>query len=202
VISLQDPFGFLRFLKTLHWRMITLSTLCSKESAVARMKMVHNFARYLLAENARKGPDYVIAYLKCAQLALSKFLAREKVGSLSELNPKYIFPCLRHGLPKIIGPRDRVSIRHGNPKIVIMWMSIFGIFRVLAGTYKLALATIVEPFGGNQRKLDEMVKYLEANAIRHLHCQAPFHWRKPRPSSPLDAKLLKPQTSSPSSGVS
>lgn len=34
-------------------------------------------------------------------------------------------------------------------------MSIFGIFRVLAGTYKLKLSTISNPFSGSQTFLEE-----------------------------------------------
>jgi len=82
--------------------------------------MIHNFARYLISQEKRRGHDYVIAYLKASQLSLSKYLAREPLGSLQEVNPKYIFPCLRNGLPKIIGPLDRKAIRRNNRKTFIL----------------------------------------------------------------------------------
>lgn len=90
------------------------------KGARARVKMIHNFGRYLLLLNKNRGPDFVIAYLKASQLALSKYIARQPLGSLSEVNPDYIFPRLAHGIPKIIGPRDRISIRHNNRKTIIL----------------------------------------------------------------------------------
>lgn len=120
MVSLQNANAFLTFLSTLSWKVVTLSTLCSLEGAAARVKMIHNFGRYLLTQKNKKGVDYVIAYLKVSQLALSKFLSREKVGSLMELNPDFIFPRLCHGLPKIIGPRDRISLRANNRKVIIL----------------------------------------------------------------------------------
>jgi hypothetical protein len=82
--------------------------------------MIQNFGRYLVSLNKKHGPDYVIAYLKASQLALSKYIAREPFGSLMEANPDYIFPRLAHGIPKIIGPHDRIALRHNNRKTIIL----------------------------------------------------------------------------------
>lgn len=82
--------------------------------------MIHNFSRYLISLDKKHGANYVIAYLKASQLALSKYIAGERVNSLSELNPDYIFPRLASGLPKIIGPHDRIALRHNNRKTIIL----------------------------------------------------------------------------------
>jgi len=120
MVSLKDSKLFLTFINSLSWRVVILATMVSLKGARSRCKMIHNFGQYLITCNRRKGPDYVIAYLKASQLALSKFLAKQPVRSLMEINPDFIFPALRHGLPKIIGPRDRVSIRHNNRKTIIL----------------------------------------------------------------------------------
>jgi hypothetical protein len=120
MVSVKNTKMFLTFVGKLSFRVILLSTMCSFKSSRARVKMIHNFARYLILQNRCKGPDYVIAYLKASQLALSKYLAREPLGSLQEINPSYVFPRLASGLPKIIGPRDRISLRHNNRKVIIM----------------------------------------------------------------------------------
>lgn len=114
MVSLKNTKVFLAFVLKLHWRIIMISTGSSLKGSLPRMKMVHNFAQYLLSQYRKRGADYVIAYLKASQLALSKYLAHDKVTSLMEINPKYIFPKLVHGLPKIIGPLDRAAIRRGN----------------------------------------------------------------------------------------
>lgn len=88
-----------------------------------------------------------------------------------EVNKDFIFPRLASGLPKIIGPLDRVSLRHNNRKTIILWMSIFGIFRVLAGTYKLKVSTISDPFSGNNAFLAEkslLMPQLTVDQLRAL----------------------------------
>lgn len=111
---------FLTFVGSLSWRIVILATMCSLKRSRARVKMIHNFGRYLVNLNRKHGADFVIAYLKASQLALSKFLAREPLGSLMEVNSSYIFPRLAHGLPKIIGPHDRIALRHNNRKTIIL----------------------------------------------------------------------------------
>lgn len=120
MITMKNSKEFLTFLNLLSWRVVILATMGTLKSSRARVKMIHNFGRYLLLLNKKHGSDFVIAYLKASQLSLSKFLAGEPVGSLMEINPDYIFPRLAHGLPKIIGPRDRISLRHNNRKTIIL----------------------------------------------------------------------------------
>jgi hypothetical protein len=120
MVSFKNAKAFLAFVGTLSWRVVLLSTMTSLKGARGRVKMIHNFSRYLLVKNKQKGPDYVIAYLKASQLAISKYLARQPVSSLQEINKDYVFPRLANGLPKIIGPLDRTGIRHNNRKTVIL----------------------------------------------------------------------------------
>lgn len=167
------------------------------------MKMVYNFAQYLLSQKEKKGVDYVIAYLKASQLAVSKYIANDKVSSLMQLNPDYIFPRLSHGLPKIIGPHDRVSIRYNNRKVIILWMSIFGIFRVLAGTYKLKLSTITDEFKGNTDSLRGMEDLIGNVTFRHLHHLFRGKATQEKLFDPLYIdNFLASSSSSPSSKVS
>jgi hypothetical protein len=120
MVSFKNAKAFLTFVGTLSWRVVLLSTMTSLKGARGRVKMIHNFSRYLLIKNKQKGPDYVIAYLKASQLAISKYLARQPVSSLQEINKDYVFPRLASGLPKIIGPHDRTGIRHNNRKTIIL----------------------------------------------------------------------------------
>lgn len=120
MVSFKNAKAFLAFVGTLSWRVVLLSTMTSLKGARGRVKMIHNFSRYLLLKNKQKGPDYVIAYLKASQLAISKYLARQPVSSLQEINKDYVFPRLANGLPKIIGPLDRVGIKRNNRKTVIL----------------------------------------------------------------------------------
>jgi len=171
--------------------------MCSLKDASARIKMIHNFGQYLHGQYKSKGIDYVIAYLKASQLSLSKYLAHEKVSSLQELDPKFIFPRLtREGLPKIIGPRDRVSIRHGNRKVIILWMTIFGLYRVISGNYTLKLDTIVNPFSGDKAFLDEMSIRFEFISERLLNGHLGKHWSPMSIPKILSIRTILPVTSS------
>lgn len=119
-----------------------------------------------------------------------------------EINPDYIFPCLRSGLPKIIGPLDRVALRRNNRKTIILWMSIFGLFRVLAGTYSLKLKTIVAPFSGSPEFLKEKSDTFQLKTLEKLRALKGYRGKWNGLSSLSPRSLLQFQTSSPSSKVS
>jgi hypothetical protein len=136
-------------------------------------------------------------------LAISKFIAREPLGSLMEINSDYIFPRLAHGLPKFIGPRDRVSLRHNNRSTIILWMSIYGLFRIIQGTYKLKLSTISDPFSGDRRFLEEKSVSIVGTSLYALRALQDLKILKKRGLATIKAeKLLLFSTSSPSSKVS
>lgn len=81
-------------------------------------------------------------------------------------------------------------------------MSIFGLYRVLAGTYKLKLATITQPFQGSYATLEEKsieIRRLSKSLVGAL--RVPF--MKRGAAEVLSVNQYLPfQTSSPSSKVS
>lgn len=79
-------------------------------------------------------------------------------------------------------------------------MSIFGIFRVMAGTYTLAVSTISNPFTGSKEFLEE--KSISMTRITRDTIRALPWVRKVKPIMLKAEKLLLFQTSSPSSKVS
>jgi len=155
MISIKNKQLFLMFISKISYRILVLITGSPLWTCFPRIKMIHNFANYLFSQYKKKGVNYVIAYLKASQLSLSKFVAREPLSSLQVVDNRFIFPRLAHGIPKIIGPNDRISIRRNNRKTIILWMTIFGLFRVLTGSYKLIVNTISDPFSGNQDFLEQ-----------------------------------------------
>jgi len=203
MVSMKNSKEFLSFIGLLSWRVVSLATMCSIKDARARIKMIHNFGRYLLLQNKRKGPAYVISYLKFSQLALSKFIAGQPVSSMMELDDNFIYPRLAHGIPKIIGTQDRRSLRHNNRQVIILWMSILGIFRVIASPYVLKLATITTKLSSEHSEGTKcMERYFQLHAGKILSPHQP-----PRPCTwevnPLKVDHLETfSSSSPSSKIS
>lgn len=65
------------------------------------------------------GDVFVVNYLKAGQLAIQKQLAKDKIESLRDLNPKYPFPRLsQSGLPRIIPLMDRRLICQGSGSVI------------------------------------------------------------------------------------
>lgn len=150
-ISLQDPNGFLFFLKKYSWRVISLSIRRRGESISTTIRMFHNFGQYLLRLNRHNGSTFVVKYLKAAQLALQKRIAGQKLSSLRTLESDLPLPRLtKSGLPNVIGLRHRRAIYSQSYIIIRLWLSLFSIYRVLRIPVKGKLATITDPFSGKE----------------------------------------------------
>jgi hypothetical protein len=57
MISVKNTKMFLTFLNKMSWRVVILATFSSLKGARNRVKMIHNFGRYLVNCNRKHGPD-------------------------------------------------------------------------------------------------------------------------------------------------
>jgi hypothetical protein len=74
---------------------------------------------------------------------------------LKQLDSKYNFPRLTtSGLPVIIGTRDRRAIISGSASIIKMYLSLFGIYRLISTDVEPKLESITDSFNGDQSFLD------------------------------------------------
>jgi hypothetical protein len=82
-------------------------------------------------------------------------------------------------------------------------MSIYGLFRIIQGTYKLKLSTISNPFSGDRRFLEEKSVSIASASLNALRALPDLKILKKRGLATLKAeRLLLFSTSSPSSKVS
>jgi len=87
------------------------------------------------------------------------------MSSLRELEPDLALPRLAScGLPVIIGTRDRRAILAGSRKAISLYLSLFGLYRLIDAPVKAKLGTIVDPFSGDPIFLDVLGRWFGMNS--------------------------------------
>jgi len=115
-----------------------------------RIRLYKNLRAYLHRKRNTFGDAYVVKYLKVAHTCLARALARSPASSMMEIDDSFIFPRLtKSGLPKLIPSSDRLAIMRGRPGVIRLWMTFFGVYRVLYTAPKPKLSTITDGFTGS-----------------------------------------------------
>jgi hypothetical protein len=154
--------------------------------------MFHNFGRYLLYLYKHNGSLFVVKYLKAAQLSIQRKLAGQPFSSLREIEPDLHLPRLsKCGLPAIIGTRDRAAIMAGSTQVIKLYLTLFGLYRVIKAPGKLKLNTITDGYTGRTDYLVNILDKFSQLSKKFIHM--------PRLSG-IQIQFL--QTSSPSSKIS
>jgi hypothetical protein len=133
-----------------------------------RLNFMNKFARYLLYLRKNHGAEFVVAYLKAGQLAISKKVAHSPVKSLRDINPDFPLPRLANGLPSIIPLSDRRLITRGGYSVIRFWLTMFSIYRIISIPGKLKLNTITDPFNGNLGWLSSTESLFESEVKKWL----------------------------------
>jgi len=143
--------------------------------------------------NKHHGSLFVVKYLKASQLAIQRKLAGQPFSSLREIEPDLNLPRLAScGLPAIIGSRDRKAILSGSTRVIQLYLTLFGLYRVLSAPVTPKIETITKPFDGNLEYLLNSLDHFTRISKRFIG----------KIDSSLSVKLLFLQTSSPSSKIS
>jgi len=167
MISLTNEFHLWSLLKTIGYRIVTMSLLSTKETS--RFRMLHNFSKFLIKMTKNHGEMYTVKYLKASQLCIQKKIAGQPFKSMREVEPDYNFPRLsKSGLPSIIRLQDRSSICNNSLRIIRLWLSIFSLYRVIKVPFNPKLSTITEKFSGSHYILDDFNRWLTSNSYKHL----------------------------------
>jgi len=84
-----------------------------------RLKQLQNIGRYLLIMRKNHGVLVTVKYLKAAQLAVQKAIAKDRIKSLRDIDPSLPHPRLSSsGLPAIIPLGDRRAILSGSSSVI------------------------------------------------------------------------------------
>lgn len=168
VISLSNSRELLGALAQYSWKLVSLC-MKTKVKTVPRTKLYYKFGRYLLSLNKRHGSLYVVKYLKASQLSIQKKIAGQPFSSLREIEPDLPLPRLcRSGLPRIIGTRDRRAILSGSVNVIQLYLTLFGIYRILSAESQPKLNTISDSFTGNHSFLMSASDWFRRNSKAFL----------------------------------
>jgi len=184
----------LKWLMSKAWRLISL---CLGSTAISnRIRLLNNWTRFLVKMTKNHGPNFTVKYLKACQMAIMKKVAGTPFSSLRELEPDLPLPRLStSGLPHFLSKQDRNNICAGSGKIIQLWISLLGIYRVLKVPSKPKLSTISDPFIGDPEILELVSKF--------LGWYAPKRWVIHHADKKVsDGRLLPLKTSSPSAKIS
>jgi hypothetical protein len=167
-VSLNNSLELLALATKLGWR-VSLTIFGRKGRTSFRSRQIHNFFNYLLRLNARHGGRFVVAYLKCSQLAIQKAIAGNKLGSLRELEPDLPLPRLTNsGFPRYIPLSERRAMKSGSESVIRFWLTLFAVYRIINIPGKLKLSTITDPFSGSLEGLQRVSQELEVLASNSL----------------------------------
>jgi hypothetical protein len=163
MISLNNSFELLSVLRTVGFRI--LNSIGIKAGGYAtRLNFMRKFINYILFLQRKNGSEFVVAYLKAGQLAISKKIANSPVKSLRDINPDFPLPRLVNGLPTIIPISDRRLICRRGYSVIRFWLTLFSIYRIFSIPGKLKLNTITDPFSGNLSYLSSIEDLLKENS--------------------------------------
>jgi hypothetical protein len=156
----ESKLSLTQLMMKIGWKFVVLS-LSSHKKAVARIRLYHNFTKYLSVMNRRHGGEFLVKYLKACHLAVSKYLAGEPFHSLREIEPELPLPRLsKSGLPCIIGTRDRKSLELNNPMVIRLYLNLFSLYRVISIPGKVKLSTITDGFSGVESSLKNLENWI------------------------------------------
>jgi len=153
MVSLNNSFELLALVKRIGPRVI-LACSSSPVKITKRLKLLINFAKYLIIMTKHNGSTYTVKYLKSSLLALQKCVSKDRINSPRELEPDLPLPrYTTSGLPRFIPLADRRAIISGNSFIIKYWSSLFALYRVIKIPGTLKLKTITDPFSGDENLL-------------------------------------------------
>lgn len=113
----------------------------SSKSVVKQVVLFTRFVHNLLLTRGTKG---TVIYLKACQVLLQQSIGKYRVNNLDELKVRP--RRTKSGIPKVIpsGAR-RLIYRDHDISTIRLWMTLFGLYRILEFKAKLSLNTITDP---------------------------------------------------------
>jgi hypothetical protein len=164
------------------------------KSLVKQVCVFSFFVAKLVRHSGTKG---AVLYLKACQVLLQQVVGGYRVVDLSELKVR---PRRnRAGLPLVIpaGVRVRIS-RDRNISDIRLWMTLFGLYRILDFRGRLSLSTITDPGVDLSKFLPQWDLFIKNSFVPLLRKKAKFGWLE----KPAVYPILKssPTTSSEMGG--
>lgn len=116
------------------------------------------YAKFVVRIQRDSGWTYVVKYLKACSVLLQQSANGQRITSAQELG--CAVSRTAGGIPRIIPKTMRAAIRSKDIWTVRVWLSLFGLYRVIDIPGKLKLHTITSPTSMDPRFLQEWYLFL------------------------------------------
>jgi hypothetical protein len=110
---------------------------------VSIIKVVYGYAKNVRRIYKASGPRGLAIYLKAAYVLTQHAAGGQKAKSPWALGANV--SRTRRGIPRIINPQHRRLIYQGDIGVIRLWLSLFGLYRVIEFKGALKLKTITAP---------------------------------------------------------
>lgn len=104
---------------------------------------VLRFVNYVRLTRHAQGTKGLVKALKSMSISLMKGLGREPRADMTPLGPRVA--RTRRGLPRVIPPMHRKMLREGDRRVARLWLSLFGLYRVLHFQGRVDLSSLTAP---------------------------------------------------------
>lgn len=111
--------------------------------SVSKIKVVWNFARFCVKMHRTRGPKGLALYLKACCVIIQQVAGSMRVKSPWVLGANVA--RTKSGIPRLIPHGHRQSILAGDVRVIRLWLSLLGLYRVIEFKGALKLKTITEP---------------------------------------------------------
>jgi hypothetical protein len=139
---------------------IPLSLARKLKDVSGKMWLTYRFIKYIKRVRAHHGTTYLVNYMKLSQLAISRAISGQPLGSLMELDSSHIYRSLsRSGLPRFIPSRDRIAIMQGSERTIRYYLTLYSLYRVIKAPAVPKLSTITAPPSYDVKFISELMKF-------------------------------------------
>lgn len=130
-----------------HWLSPGISWIRLVSGSVTRSKIIQLsvFARACVHIGMKQGRKGLVLYLKVCNTALMQALPGGFLSHSSREIGKVAVARSRNGLPRIIPAFARREILRGNTTTIRLWLTFFGLYRILPCKGKPKFSTILDP---------------------------------------------------------
>jgi hypothetical protein len=163
----------------------------------SNVKVTWGFAQNVRKLYKRMGPRGLAIYLKACSVCLQQAAGGMVTPSTWALGAA--ISRTRRGIPRIINPQHRVRIQAGDVSVIRLWLTLFGLYRVIEFKGTLKLKTIFEAGKDIDGFMEEWCKWVPTfyDKIRSISGES---W-KLSPTDDLSPKQIPfMQKCSPNSG--
>lgn len=119
---------------------------------------IYTFSKELRRISKTQGAPGLVKYLKVLYIITQQAAGGYKISDLSQIGPRVARTA--GGLPRIILKSHRQGIRRGDPWTIRLYLTMFGLYRVIDMPGKVKIQTIVALGLFSQESLEEISRFI------------------------------------------